>query len=151
MTKHQKEILYKKLYNEKVQELKKDSVTAVMLSVCNLLMSVCCMNLIVRELQRDDFKANLLILSVFCFVACILCFIFYAFNIVYYRKIIPNQIAEYINSGFCSINLKQESNGQQYFCVDMGVYFQKVIPLENIGEYIENFKTEKRRSKQCQN
>ena len=126
MTRHQKEILYKKIYNEKVKELKKDTVIAVILSVCCLALSLSCL---------------------FCIWYFFLC----VFKIVYYQKIIPNEFAEYINAGLCNVSQKQDCDGQRYFCIDMGVYFQKIIPLENIGEYIEEFKTEKVENKQCQN
>ena len=134
VTRHQKEILYKKIYNEKVKELKKDTVIAVILSVCHLALSLC---LIVRVLQRDD------LLCILCFVVFILCFFLCVFKVVYYQKIIPNEFAEYINTGLCNVSQKQDCDGQRYFCIDMGVYCQKIIPLENIGEYIEEFKTEK--------
>lgn len=63
--------------------------------------------------------------------------------IVYYQKIIPNNFAEYINAGLCNVSQKQDCDDQRYFYIDMGVYFQKILPFENIGEYIEEFKTEK--------
>lgn len=153
MTRHQKEILYKKIYNDKVKELKKDTVIAVILSVCHLALSLSCLCLIVRVLQRDDLFGLIitLILSILCFVVFILCFFLCVFKVVYYQKIIPNEFAEYINAGFCNVSQKQDCDGQRYFYIDMGVYFQKILPLENIGEYIEEFKTEKVENKQCQN
>ena len=38
MTEHQKEILYKKLYGEKIKEWKRDTVFVVMCSVCSLIL-----------------------------------------------------------------------------------------------------------------
>lgn len=110
---------------------------AVILSVCCLALSLSCLCLIVRVLQRDD------LFGILCFVVCIWCFFLCVFMIVYYQKIIPNNFAEYINAGLCNVSQKQDCDDQRYFYIDMGVYFQKILPLENIGEYIEEFKTEK--------
>lgn len=146
MTEHQKEILYKKLYSEKIKEWKRDTVFVVICSVCSLILFTYLLVFIAKVLGKYKLfqliVIIILILGIFGLVMDALCFALCISTIVYYQKL-PKDFTEYINAGLCSVNEKQDCNGQQIFCVDMGKYLQKEISVKNMEEYIGDFKMEK--------
>lgn len=146
MTEHQKEILYKKLYGEKIKEWKRDTVFVVMCSVCSLILFTYLLVFIAKVLGKYKLfqlmVIIILILGIFGLVMDALCFVLCISTIMYYQKL-SKDFTEYINAGLCSVNEKQDCNGQQIFCVGMGKYLQKEISVKNMEEYIGNFKMEK--------
>lgn len=154
MTEHQKEILYKKLYGEKIKEWKRDTVFVVICSVCSLILFTYLLVFIAKVLGKYKLfqlmVIIILILGIFGLVMDALCFVLCISTIMYYQKL-SKDFTEYINAGLCSVNEKQDCNGQQIFCVDMGKYLQKEISVKNMEEYIGNFKMEKMGKQQCQN
>lgn len=125
MTEHQKEILYKKLYGEKIKEWKRDTVFVVMCSVCSLILFTYLLVFIAKVLGKYKLfqlmVIIILILGIFGLVMDALCFVFCISTIMYYQKL-SKDFTEYINAGLCSVNEKQDCNGQQilvvfFFCI----------------------------------
>ena len=101
MTEHQKEILYKKLYGEKIKEWKRDTVFVVMCSVCSLILFTYLLVFIAKVLGKYKLfqlmVIIILILGIFGLVMDALCFVLCISTIMYYQKL-SKDFTEYILS-----------------------------------------------------
>ena len=52
-------------------------------------------------------------------IVLVMLFIYIGINL-WIRKKLPKDFAEYINSGLCSISLKQDNKGNTYYDINMG-------------------------------
>ena len=113
MRKHEKEIIYRQLYEEKVSEWKMDINFFVLPAVSFVgLYTVILWPLVVSE-------GAWLIFFLYFGIVLVMLFIYIGINL-WIRKKLPKDFAEYINSGLCSISLKQDNKGNTYYDIDMG-------------------------------
>ncbi len=113
MTKHEKEIIYRQLYEEKVSEWKMDINFFALPAVSFVgLYTVILWPLVVSE-------GAWLIFFLYFGIVLVMLFIYIGINL-WIRKKLPKDFAEYINSGLCSISLKQDNKGNTYYDIDMG-------------------------------
>lgn len=112
MTKHEKEIIYHQLYEEKVLEWKMDINFFALPAVSFVgLYTVILGPLAVSE--------GTCIFFLYFGIVLVVLFIYIGINL-WIRKKLPKDFAEYINLGLCSILPKQDDKGNTYYDIDMG-------------------------------
>lgn len=116
MTKHEKEIIYRQLYEEKVSEWKNEALDeffALSAVFFDWLWILIVGPWVVSE------SVWLIFFLYFCIVLVVI-----GINLWIRKKLLRN-LAEYINSRLCNILSKQDNKGNTYYDIDMGRYLHK--------------------------
>lgn len=112
MTKHEKEIIYRQLYEEKVLEWKNEALDIDFFAFAlPAVFFVGLWILIVGPWAVSE--GTWLIFFLYFGIVLVMLFICIGINL-WIREKLPKDFAEYINSGLCSISLKQDNKGTYY-------------------------------------
>ena len=127
MTKHEKEIIYHQLYEEKVLEWKNEALDIEFFALPAVFF-VGLWILIVGPWVVS--KGAWLIFFLYFGIVLVMLFIYIGINL-WIRKKLPKDFAVYINSGLCSISLKQDNKGNTYYDINMG-YIHRTMPEDEV-------------------
>lgn len=122
MTKHEKEIIYRQLYEEKVLEWKNEALDeffALSAVFFDWLWILIVGPWVVSE-------GVWLIFFLYFGIVLVVFFIYIGINLRI-RKKLPKDFAEYINSGLCIILPKLDDKGNTYYDIDMGEYMHRTM------------------------
>lgn len=127
MTKHEKEIIYRQLYEEKVLEWKNEAL-GIDFFALPVVFFVGLWMLIVGPWVVSE--GTWLIFFLYFGIVLVMLFIYIGINL-WIREKLPKNFAVYINSGLCSISLKQDNKGNTYYDIDMG-YMHRTMSEDEV-------------------
>ena len=126
MTKHEKEIIYRQLYEEKVLEWKNEALDEffALLAIFFVWLWI----IVVGPWAVSE--GVWLVFFLYFGIVLVVFFIYIGINL-WIRKKLPKDFTEYINSGLCSILPKQDDKGNTYYDIDMG-YMHRTMSEDEI-------------------